>query len=230
MCHDFLSCYAMLSQGPVPLLTFEDATLVPRVVNASTPPASSAGLWVVQQLAAPLPAGWRCELSAEEAGVAAEEVSKPPAAASKPAAAASAPAAAAGGAHAPRSYYRFEDAADPTVDSAGTLPLMPAARPQPSPPRNAVAACSMPAPRAVAARQHASASRPQAVGRRGAHAAEPGGGRAGGRLRAVRRRRVDGQREPAAATVRAQPAGGHPSPPAAAPAAPPPPARCPPLA
>ena len=52
-----------LAQGPYPLLTFAQATLVDRIVNGSTPPVSKAGLWVVQQLAAPMPEGWRCQIS-----------------------------------------------------------------------------------------------------------------------------------------------------------------------
>ena len=52
-----------LAQGPVSMLTFAQSTLVHRIVNSSTPPVSAAGLWIVQQLAAPLPDGWRCELS-----------------------------------------------------------------------------------------------------------------------------------------------------------------------
>ena len=44
-----------LAQGPVSMLTFAQSTLVHRIVNSSTPPVSAAGLWIVQQLAAPMP-------------------------------------------------------------------------------------------------------------------------------------------------------------------------------
>jgi hypothetical protein len=51
-----------LAQGDVRAVVFTDATIV-RQVNASVPPVSAVGMWINQSLAAPLPAGWKCELS-----------------------------------------------------------------------------------------------------------------------------------------------------------------------
>ena len=51
-----------LAQGDVDQVVFQGATLV-RKVNTSVAPVSAVGLWINQSLAAPLPAGWKCELS-----------------------------------------------------------------------------------------------------------------------------------------------------------------------
>jgi hypothetical protein len=52
-----------LMQGATTTLTFEGSTLVTRMVNASTPPVSHAGIWISQKLSAPMPEGWHCQLS-----------------------------------------------------------------------------------------------------------------------------------------------------------------------
>jgi hypothetical protein len=51
-----------LAQGGVEAVQFADATIV-RQVNASVRAVSEAGLWINQSLGAPLPVGWKCELS-----------------------------------------------------------------------------------------------------------------------------------------------------------------------
>ena len=51
-----------LDQGDAQAVVFESATIV-RQVDASVAPVSAVGLWINQSLHAPLPAGWKCELS-----------------------------------------------------------------------------------------------------------------------------------------------------------------------
>ena len=51
-----------LAQGDFARVVFADAKLV-RKVNPSVAPVSAVGLWINQSLAAPLPEGWKCQLS-----------------------------------------------------------------------------------------------------------------------------------------------------------------------
>jgi len=48
-----------LSQGDYPTVVFTEAHIVSKM-SESAPPVSKVGLWIEQELTAPLPDGWRC--------------------------------------------------------------------------------------------------------------------------------------------------------------------------